>query len=292
MIMIRFLPCLLLTVLLTVPLTSQAQTAPEEPGVPQPAPAGESTSQPASPPPEPGVEDIATPPSPPRAAPPRRPVPPRRSRPKAPPPPIKRERPRSKLASAATRTLFLGGGLTFGFFYPGDVNDHMQGWQNTQGDIVIQQSGFTGMVFNLVPRLAISVVPVRFLEITAMMEVGWGPKIITVIGAESEFFNFMRYSPGATINAHIPISDRRDSIFLGGGAFYHHLGFKDFSADAVGFRGQAGYKMFTNSIMVEGFLAFDYTVGDTGMPKVYGDGEMVLNYSSVQIGFNVYYGIF
>ena len=210
---------------------------------------------------------------------------------KAAPPPKKLGRPRSKLAAAATRTLFVGGGLTFGFFWPGDVNDHMQSWQNSQGSVVVQQSGFSEMIFNLVPRLAISVVPIRYLEITAMMELGWGPKIITVINGDSEFFNFMRYSPGAVLNAHIPISDRRDSIFLGGGVFYHHLGFQDFSANAVGFRGQAGYKMFTNSIMVEGFLAFDYTTGDTGMPKVYGGGEMVLNYTSVQIGFNVYYGI-
>lgn len=286
--MTRHLPALLLIISLVVPRAALGQVAPEEPGVAPPAPAaGGTASQPASAGQPEEIEDQAPPP--PRAAPPRKPAP-RRMKP-APSPPKKLTRPRNKLASAATRTLFVGGGLTFGFFYPGDVNDHMQSWQNSQGAVVIQQSGFTGMVLNLVPRLAVSVVPVRFLEITGMAEVGWGPKIITVLNADSEFFNFMRYSGGATLNAHIPISDRRDSIFLGGGVIYHHLSFQEFSADAVGFRGQAGYKMFTNSLLVEGFLAFDYTIGDTGMPKKYGDGEMSLNYTSVQIGFNVYYGI-
>ncbi len=264
------------------PASAMAQA--EEPGVDarQP-PAADQPAAPGEPEPPPPPAEPAPPTA--RAAPPPRPV-------KPPPPPRKIGRPRSRLAAAATRTLFIGGGLTFGFFWPGDVNDHMESWQNSQGDIVVQQSGFSGMIFNLVPRLAVSVVPVRFVEITGLMEVGWGPKIITVIGGDSEFFNFVRYSPGATVNAHIPISDRRDSIFLGGGVLYHHLVFKDYSANAIGFRGQAGYKMFTNSIMVEGFLAFDWATGDTGMPRTYSDGEMNLNYTSVQIGFNVYYGIF
>ena len=289
MTMARSLAAVLLLGVLVLPVSAGAQEAPEEPGVNAP-PASHPAAEPAP---------VEPPPPPPEVVAPRRP-PPRPVKPAPPPPPPKKiGRPRSRLAAAATRTLFIGGGLTFGFFWPGDVNDHMESWQNSQGGIVVQESGFSGMLLNLVPRFAVSVVPIRFVEITGLMEIGWGPKIITVRNGDSEVFSFVRYSPGATVNAHIPISDRRDSIFLGGGVLYHHLVFKDYSADTVGFRGQIGYKMFTNSIMVEGFLAFDYATGDTGMLKTYnkcnGDPdcnpEMNLNYTSVQIGFNVYYGI-
>lgn len=199
-------------------------------------------------------------------------------------------RPRDRLAPSATKTLFIGGGIGFAFFAPTHVNDHMEHFVGRQGS-VSYQSGFSAMIFNLVPRFAVTVMPVRFLEVGGLMELGWGPKIITVMGGESQMFNFMRYTPGALLNVHIPISGRRDSIFLGGAFLYNFMAFEDYTANAPGFRAQVGYKMFTSHIMAQGFIAFDYVVGNTGQQRVMEPTEeMVLDYTSVQVGFNVFFG--
>jgi hypothetical protein len=54
-----------------------------------------------------------------------------------------------------------------------------------------------------------------------------------------------------------------------------------------------GFELFTQKAMIDLFAAFDYAKADTGQPHKYRPSQtMVLNYTGVQVGFNMHFGIF
>ena len=171
----------------------------------------------------------------------------------------------------------LGPGYSFGFIYPKKVNDYIGAWLDNSN--VETNQGFTAIVLSIVPRFNFNYAPIEYVQIQAFAEFGWAPKIMTVIGGESKFFNFLRMSLGGTINAHIPLKNYTRSLFLGLGAHYSSLRFEDYSDGTIGIRVQGGVRMYRRKRFTpEIILAFDYVKGK--------DNGLELNYNSVLIGAN------
>lgn len=250
--------------------------APEEPAAaPAPAPGEE----PAQPPPAAPAKmwipaDYVPPPLPaPQPAPAR--------------PPRKPEEP-----VAPGMMLHLGVGLSAGFFSPGLVNAWMRQWRDDLPGLVTVQSGDVEMSTNFVPRLTLNFAPITYLQIQAVGELGWSPKFISV-NSKMNYFEFMRYSVGGNLVGHLPLKNHRLSLFLGAGALYHVMKFKDFEGATVGFRALIGVRVYVKRIAPELFLAFDYANAPTGRTFVSGSTStrMELNYTGVIVGFNFYFNL-
>lgn len=223
-----------------------------------------------------------------------------------PPPPPDRSAEETDPVGPRKLMLMLGPGFSLGFFYPQDVNRYMENWQDSQADMVVEESGFTGMILNLVPRLAICFAPIEYVQLQALAEIGWGPKIISVQNADTEVFHFVRYSLGGTLNGHLPLKHGKYSLFLGGGVLYHWMRFEDYAADTLGYRGLVGFRIYLSNkrFTPEVFVAFDYAKAGTGKPinaapttnpdgsigpTVSSGKELELNYTGVMIGANFYF---
>jgi hypothetical protein len=189
----------------------------------------------------------------------------------------------------ATMPRFLvGGGLSLGVFAPGDVNDALR-WK-TRGMVATQ--GFPDMFLHFVPRVVVGFAPIENLELQLMGEAGWAPKVLTVVNTgHTELVMFSRVSPGLLVNAVFPNETRKRAVFLGAGALYHAMSFESYRGSTPGFRLQGGMRLMSQRHFVVDVLgAFDYAVAGTGRPKPTSSAEMFLNYTSVQLGANMYWG--
>ena len=200
---------------------------------------------------------------------------------------------RPQRTAARRMMLLLGPGMSLGFFSPGDVNRYME--QQISGASI--QSGFSGMFLNIVPRISVGFAPIEYVQITAVGEIGWGPKIIEVRGSSSssETYHFVRYSGGATITGHIPIKNYRFSLFGGGGALFHWMSFEQFEAGGPGARAVLGFRMYNQTFTPEIVLMFDYAhakyEGIISDPYTGADTlvSFDLNYTGVTIGVNFHF---
>jgi hypothetical protein len=221
---------------------------------------------------------------------------------------VKQATPPPAPAKTHGMSLLLGGGASVGAFFPVHVNNYIENWQNSQGDIVIRQSGETSMLLYMVPRLTATFAPIEYLQLQAVGELGWSPKIAVVTGARdaSQFFNFMRFSGGALVNGNMPLTaSGRFSLFVGAGAFFHYMTFESYAAAAPGFRGQFGGRYRNGRFAADVFIAYDYVDQDTGKPMnssktTNADGSlgtstsagtMHLNYSGLMVGMNAYFDV-
>ena len=193
----------------------------------------------------------------------------------------------------------LGIGLNFGFYTGkiGDVNTTILRKTNRSineldywlSDNITQ--GEAKMYLNLVPRITINFMPVRYLMIQILGEAAWGPKIIMTLD-DTWTYHYMRYSPGLILNGYIPLGKTgKYSLFIGGGAFYHFLEFEAFKAQGIGGRGQLGLRIDWSVPALEVFVAYDYARGETGQYNYYLGHDMLLDYSSILIGVNLYFKI-
>ncbi len=188
----------------------------------------------------------------------------------------------------------LGLGFNFGIFVGDDidqVNDHMYARVSQDSWSVVTRSE-TKLFLNLVPRFTVNIMPVRYVLIQVLGEVGWGPKMIMDLIDQTYTFHFMRYSPGLMLNGYIPLgSTGKYSLFLGGGAFYHFFTFERYEAQGFGGRGQMGLRFDWKSFALEVFAAYDYARGETDRYNSRIGKNMVLDYSSVLFGVNLYFKI-
>ena len=203
--------------------------------------------------------------------------------------------PRPQRTAARRMMLLLGPGMSLGFFSPGDVNRYME--QQISGATI--QSGFSGMFLNIVPRISVGFAPIEYVQITAVGEIGWGPKIIEVQGSSSssDSYHFVRYSGGGTITGHIPIKNYRFSLFGGGGALFHWMSFEEFEAGGPGARAVLGFRMYNKTFTPEIVLMFDYAhakhQGTTSDPHtgVVTPITFDLNYTGVTIGVTFHFKV-
>lgn len=207
-------------------------------------------------------------------------------------PPLPPEQRALRRHPAIGRRWFVGAGFSLGFFNPGGVNGYLEAYQRDLGP-TISESGFASMVVYLVPRLAVSVNLGKYVQLSALGELGWGPKVVSS-NRESRLFSFLRFSGGLLATFHLPLSVLRgDSLFLGGGPLLHHMRFEEFSATTAGMRVKAGYRLYEGIMMIEGFVAFDYARKETSEPMGSGISRlMVLDFSGLMFGATVHFGLF
>jgi hypothetical protein len=189
----------------------------------------------------------------------------------------------------------LGIGFNFGIFVGKDIDDvnrHIYEKTLAKDDWSLITQSEANIYLNMVPRLTINIMPVRYFMIQLVGEVGWGPKVVTSFDTDTITYHYMRYSPGLILNGYIPIGETgRYSFFLGGGVFYHFFYFDGFEARGFGGRGQLGFRIDWKSVGLEIFGAYDYARAETGDYDQYIQKKMVLDYSSVLIGLNLYFKI-
>jgi len=175
----------------------------------------------------------------------------------------------------------VGIGINIGFFSPDDVNQYIEDWLDQLG--VLETIGFTDIFLNMGGHFNVGYRINDYVELYGTAEYSGGMKYIKVIGGTSKFFNFRRISPGFVANVMIPLSlNAKNSIFFGGGVFYHLLKFEDFEGQTPGFRGQFGFSLNNYGFNPQIFLAYDFAKGNDG---TYEDFE--LDYSGIQFGLNL-----
>ena len=202
---------------------------------------------------------------------------------------------RVKRTKARRNLLLLGPGMSLGFFSPGDVNKYMKA---QLGSATVQE-GFSGMFINIVPRISVGYAPIEYVQITAVGEVGWGPKIIETRGSSTstDTYHFVRYSGGATITGHIPIKDYRFSLFGGAGVLFHWMSFEQFEAGAPGARALLGFRVNNRVFTPEIVLMFDYAHATYEGSETDPYSGVVtpitfdLNYTGVTIGVNFHFKV-
>jgi hypothetical protein len=214
------------------------------------------------------------------------------TRPSNPPVPTPRRTPEPLRDSPRMLMFLLGPGFNLGIFRPKDVGRYID--EVVNADSAQVQEGFTDMVINIVPRITFKFLPIEYVEIEAVAEIGWGPKAVVVVGGSSESFHFVRFSAGGTVSGHIPLRNYRNSLFFGGGVLYHSMRFEDYEAGTPGYRGQMGFRFYGRRFTPEIFASFDYIKGYSGKAFTYDNErtkEMVLNYTGGMIGANFLFNI-
>jgi hypothetical protein len=214
------------------------------------------------------------------------------------PAPVSRSGPRRNL-------VLLGPGLGFGCFYPKDVNDYIENWTDLQGATL--ESGFTAMVFNIVPKVAFSYAPIEYVQIQVVGEIGWAPKILAIAGGDTGVFHYMRYSLGGTINGHLPLKGGKLSVLIGAGGLFSWLRFESFGAATPGVRGLVGLRMFLEKLVPEVFLEFNWIKDNSDEKHLVpervrsADGsftdqvsykQLEMSYTGITLGVNFYFQLF
>jgi hypothetical protein len=190
--------------------------------------------------------------------------------------------------------LLLGPGFGFSFMYPREINEYLGDWADRQG--VEIEDGSTAIVLGMMPRVAVNFAPIEYVQIQVVGELGWAPKVLTVIDdtldSRTESFHFLRFSTGGTVNGHLPVARGRGSVFLGAGVLFNVVKFKSYKEMAPGYRGLVGYRFYGRRIFCpEIFFEFTYINAKTSdEPGVYDADEIEeLNYTSGTIGVNFYF---
>jgi hypothetical protein len=174
----------------------------------------------------------------------------------------------------------VGIGINIGFFNPDDVNQYIQFWLDEQN--LTETMGSTDIFMNLGVHFNMGYRINDYVELYGAIEYSAGMKYIKVLGGTSKFFNFSRFSPGFVTNVLIPLSSNaKNSIFFGGGVFYHMMKFEDFESNTPGFRGQFGFSINNFGFNPQIFLAYDFVKGKDET------ANFELDYSGIQLGINL-----
>jgi hypothetical protein len=194
--------------------------------------------------------------------------------------------------------IMVGGGFSFGFFGPTDVNLYLH---QALGNELILASGSERMTVNMVPRLTLTYSPIEYVQLEVLGELGWSPKTFEAesIGYKMTF-DFMRYSVGGTVSGVLPMFDYRAALRLGVGVMYHHMTIEGYAADTAGFRASFGVRFyFLEPVVLELAAFFDYAKATDpepgpvpaavrGKPK----GPLTMDYTGGGLGLNIYYELF
>jgi hypothetical protein len=140
--------------------------------------------------------------------------------------------------------------LGLGIFYPKEINDYIE------ADLSDYITTNENLYLNFFLRGSVGIQFSKMFVLEPVVEVALAPKI--VIGADKSFI-FGRVSPGILANLHVPVGNRKNTFFLGGGALYHSMWFKGYTGGTIGPAFQAGYSMnFGKSLNPEAFAGFNY----------------------------------
>ncbi len=173
---------------------------------------------------------------------------------------------------------YFGVGISYGFFYPGDVNDYIK------ADLshVSITSGVEDMFLNLVGRMSFTIRVHKSIDLSLIGEYAWAPKFIVVSNGGDEYYHFNRFTPGLIAKFHIPIGSGKNTIFFAPGLTYNIMKFEMYKANAPGAKAEIGLSFNFRKFSMQPFICYDYAkaVDDR-------DGhEFELNYSGVQLGID------
>ena len=184
------------------------------------------------------------------------------------------------------KTFYIKPGIGFGLgvFYPTEINDYIKDdlsdYITTNADLYANffLRGSFGIQFN------------RYFVLEPVLEFAIAPKII--IGADGSYI-FGRVSPGILANFHIPVSNGKHSVFLGGGALFHYMWFEDYSGSTIGPAIQGGISLnFGKSLNPEAYAGVNFarTQGKYN-GSIYidhpGPPELQLAYTDFHLGLRV-----
>jgi hypothetical protein len=173
-----------------------------------------------------------------------------------------------------------GIGIGFGIFSPKEINEYID------NDLSNYITTNANMYLNFFLRGSLGIQFSKMFVLEPVVEFAIAPKI--VIGADKSYI-FGRVSPGILANLHVPVGKRRNTFFLGGGALYHYMWFKDYSGSTIGPAFQAGFSMnYGKSLNPEVFAGFNYAKAH-GKNNSYGNiiPDLELNYTDFHIGIRI-----
>lgn len=178
--------------------------------------------------------------------------------------------------TAPNSNFYIGGQLSTGFFYPGDVNQYIKNY--IKDNNIIIQSGVSDIYSNYNFSFTVGYKINPNFGLQAVSDFGFAMKYISVTNGDSKSFTFWRFSPGVIANLTIPHKSNTDFNF-GAGLFYHIMGFENFSGSNIGWRLHMGYDVYINQLGIKPFIVFDYAKVSTGDAKC-----QTLNFTDVRFG--------
>ena len=170
--------------------------------------------------------------------------------------------------------------LGLGIFYPREINKYIE------NDLSNYITTNENLYLNFFLRGSVGIQFSKMFVLEPVLEFALAPKI--VIGADRSFV-FGRVSPGILANLHVPVGSRRNTFFLGGGALYHYMWFKDYSGGTIGPAFQAGFSMnFGKSLNPEAFAGFNYAKAQ-GKDRSLGNMSpgLELSYTDFHMGIRI-----
>jgi hypothetical protein len=168
-------------------------------------------------------------------------------------------------------------GLSYGFFYPKDVNNFIK--NDLSSHSLTTTSGSSDMFSYFELRGGLTV-KMKKIDFNGIGEYAIAPKVILVTNGSSQTYYFSRTTIGAVSDFFIPLgSSGRSSFFVGGGVLYSFMKFKSYTASAPGLRLQTGVSLQFGKFNLEPNLAFTYAKASKHM--TYSNFEM--NYTGGQI---------
>jgi hypothetical protein len=171
--------------------------------------------------------------------------------------------------------------IGFGLFYPSEVNDWIK---NDLSDYIATNED---LYLNLFLRGSLGIQLNKVITLEPVLEMALAPKLM--IGASGKSLIFGRVSSGILANLYTPMSKGRNSFFLGGGALYHYMWFKDYSGSTIGPAFQLGLSFNRGrSFNPEVFAGFNYAKA-TGKYSGFEQypSELELSYTDFHIGFRI-----
>jgi hypothetical protein len=179
-------------------------------------------------------------------------------------------------ANTQNKHFYFGVGVSYGFFYPGDVNDYIK------ADLshVTITSGVEDLFLNLVGRMSFTIRVHKAIDLSLIGEYAWAPKLIVVSGGEDIYFHFNRFSPGLVAKFHVPVGSGKNTLFFAPGITYNLMKFEVYKANALGAKAEIGFSFNYRKFSLQPFVCYDYA-------KAIDDSfgyEFELNYSGAQIG--------
>jgi hypothetical protein len=168
-------------------------------------------------------------------------------------------------------------GISYGFFYPKDVNAFIK--NDLSSHNLITQSGVTD-IFSYFEFRGGLTLKMKRVDINGIGEYAISPKIVMVTNGSSQTYNFSRTTVGAVSDFFIPLgSSGKSSFFFGGGILYNFMKFESYNASSPGFRLQAGVSLQFGKFNLEPNLAFTYGKATNHMTH----NDFIMNYTGGQI---------
>ena len=169
----------------------------------------------------------------------------------------------------------IGGGFSYGFFYPIDVNEYIE---NMYTNYITTN---TEIYMNFSFRLVAGVMVNKNIGVRGQLSASFAPKV--VVGAD-DFYSLNRYAPGAGMDFFIPLDNNANSLFGGITADLSFMSFEGYKSTGIGYQLRGGMRWAgTGNGFFDFFGAIDLAKHKTNALEL-----PYLSYNGVQLGVTAY----